>query len=160
METTLQVAGPRLKTMAAQMVLGFAQGIRDGIGSAVAAVSELGASVVGRLRGLLQIHSPSRVFMGLGDMTGEGFAIGLQRSMPGLDFGGVGAAPSLGANASSLGAVAGGVGRGNVSISMNFEVQAAPGEDTEGLANRIGETVRRELAALFEGFALESGVQQ
>lgn len=150
--------GAQMIDAGARLVAGFAAGIRNGIGAAVAAVSELGSSVVGRLRGLLQIHSPSRVFMGLGSMTGEGFSIGLERSMPGIDFGGVGGASALGASASSLGAVAGGAAGGaSISAPISIQVQAAAGEDPEELATRIGDAVRRELAALFEGFALESG---
>ena len=60
------------------------QGFIDGIGQlakkAVSTVQNLGSKVVSGLKGILGIHSPSKVFKELGEMTGEGFRIGYQDS--------------------------------------------------------------------------------
>ena len=60
------------------------QGFIDGIGKlakkAVDTVKSLGSKVVSGLKGILGIHSPSRVFKELGEMTGEGFRIGYESS--------------------------------------------------------------------------------
>ncbi|MBL2068817.1 carbamoyl-phosphate synthase, partial [Klebsiella pneumoniae] len=46
-------------------------------GSAVAAARELGSSVAGAVKGILNIHSPSRVMRDLGIHTGQGLVKGI-----------------------------------------------------------------------------------
>ncbi|ARE56078.1 hypothetical protein TP45_06830 [Xanthomonas citri pv. aurantifolii] len=41
--------------------------------------ASVGTGVVDRFKGLLGIHSPSRVFAQLGDFTMQGLTVGLQR---------------------------------------------------------------------------------
>lgn len=56
---------------------GFANGIRGSIGSINSAVGALSSAAITRLKSLLGIHSPSKVFEDLGVNLGEGLAVGI-----------------------------------------------------------------------------------
>lgn len=60
---------------------GFAQGIYDRIPSAVAAAQEMANQVQSALSSVLDIHSPSRVLMRMGQFTAQGFAEGIDTGM-------------------------------------------------------------------------------
>lgn len=60
------------------LVQGFINGIGSMISGAVAKARELGSAVTGAVKSFLGIHSPSRVFTGLGENTGQGFIDGLE----------------------------------------------------------------------------------
>lgn len=60
---------------------GFAQGIYDHIPSAVAAAQEMASQVQSALSSVLDIHSPSRVLMRMGQFTAQGFAEGIEDGM-------------------------------------------------------------------------------
>jgi len=60
---------------------GFAQGIYDRIPSAVAAAQEMADQVQSALSSVLDIHSPSRVLMRMGQFTAQGFAEGIDTGM-------------------------------------------------------------------------------
>lgn len=62
---------------AANMVDGLVSGITSGTGAVVEAIRAMASSAVGAIKAALQIASPSRVFEGLGEFTGEGFAEGV-----------------------------------------------------------------------------------
>lgn len=61
------------------------QGLIDGIGSMAGAlkkrVSDMANSITDGMKNMLGIKSPSRVMMELGEYTGEGFAIGIGRTI-------------------------------------------------------------------------------
>lgn len=59
------------------IVKGLISGIGSMVGSAVAAARELGSSVAGAVKGILNIHSPSRVMRDLGIYTGQGLVKGI-----------------------------------------------------------------------------------
>ncbi|MGW6151215.1 phage tail protein [Bacillus mycoides] len=59
------------------IVKGLINGIGSMIGSAVSAAKELGGSIAGAVKGILDIHSPSRVMRDLGIYTGEGLVKGI-----------------------------------------------------------------------------------
>ncbi|HEY4583062.1 MAG TPA: phage tail tape measure protein, partial [Lysobacter sp.] len=61
------------------MLNGLVQGITSRIGAVTGALSGVSGAAIGKLKSLLGIHSPSRVFAGLGGYTMQGFAVGLQR---------------------------------------------------------------------------------
>jgi hypothetical protein len=62
---------------AANFIDGLVNGIRDGISHAVAAVSDLGTSIKDGIKGILGIHSPSKVMLELGGHVAGGFAAGI-----------------------------------------------------------------------------------
>ena len=69
----------RMLQAGADMISGLVQGIRSKLGAASNAIASVGSGVVDRFKGLLGIHSPSRVFAQLGDFTMQGLTVGLQR---------------------------------------------------------------------------------
>ena len=63
------------------LAAGFAQGISARAGEAVAAARRMVNAVNAVIRGMLQIHSPSRVAAGFGARFGQGFAEGIDASL-------------------------------------------------------------------------------
>jgi len=63
---------------AKSMVDGLVNGIKSGVGPVVEAVKAMASSAVGAIKSALQIGSPSKLFEGLGEFTGEGFASGIE----------------------------------------------------------------------------------
>ncbi|MCF5089534.1 hypothetical protein GIW57_05005 [Stenotrophomonas sp. PA-6-5C] len=63
--------------------MGLVNGIRSKISAATSAVSGVGRGVVDQFKGMLGIHSPSRVFAELGGFTMQGLANGLQAGQNG-----------------------------------------------------------------------------
>lgn len=77
-----------LKNLPSQMLeigKNIVQGIVDGITGRIGAIKdkikEIASTITDGIKGLLDIHSPSRVMMELGQYTGEGMALGLQNSV-------------------------------------------------------------------------------
>ena len=68
-----------------QVAAGLANGIAAGASRAVAAVQALCNNIVAAGQGTLKINSPSKVFEWMGEMSGEGYRIGLENSMAGID---------------------------------------------------------------------------
>lgn len=64
---------------------GFADGIYDGIPAAVGAAEEMVAQVQSVISSGLDIHSPSRVLMRMGEFTAQGFAAGIDAGMAGVE---------------------------------------------------------------------------
>ena len=62
---------------------GLAAGMRAGVGQVAAAAAALGNAALSALRENLQIHSPSRAFAYLGEMSAEGYAEGLRDNLSG-----------------------------------------------------------------------------
>lgn len=60
------------------IVEGLIDGIGSMVGSAVSAAKDLGSSISGAVKGILDIHSPSRVMKDLGIYTGQGLVKGIQ----------------------------------------------------------------------------------
>ena len=82
-------------TIAANFIAGLVDGIKAGYAAAVAAVTGLGDKIKDGIKGVLGIHSPSRVMLELGGHVAGGFA-------EGIDMG----AGRVGAAAGAMGAVA------------------------------------------------------
>lgn len=142
---------------------GIVNGITGGIGFVTDAVGGLADAAVGKLKGVLGIHSPSAVFAAFGEMTAEGFSIGLQ--MPDIE-GAVREAfdpmriapPSLAIGAELGSTAAGGGGIGSVSISAPVSISVG---GTNATPQEIAEAVTYQLpgalAAALEQLALEGG---
>lgn len=65
------------------MMNGFVQGVMSMAGRIVQSALDAVGSAVNAVKNFLGIHSPSRLFQSLGEMTGEGLAIGMD-NMAGL----------------------------------------------------------------------------
>ena len=66
------------KTLGKQMAQGFADGITAKKDDVVTAASIVAQAAADATKTTLDIHSPSRVLMGLGEYAGQGFVIGLK----------------------------------------------------------------------------------
>ncbi|HAV3852034.1 TPA: phage tail tape measure protein [Acinetobacter baumannii] len=64
----------------AMILTGLKNGIMSKIGEVKAALSGAVTGVIEKARNLLGIHSPSRVFMGIGDYTMQGMALGISQN--------------------------------------------------------------------------------
>ncbi|MDY2941437.1 MAG: phage tail tape measure protein [Varibaculum sp.] len=62
-----------------QLIQGLINGIKNMMSAAVNVAKNVGRSVVSGVKGLLGIHSPSRVFADIGSMVGAGFIQGLDK---------------------------------------------------------------------------------
>ncbi len=75
----------QLPSQALQMGKDLIQGLINGIvqtgKKAVDTVKALGGKIVGGLKSVLGIHSPSRVFMELGELSAEGYLLGISDMM-------------------------------------------------------------------------------
>lgn len=126
------------------IVDGLIGGVNTGIEKLGEAAGKVAGTFIGAIKDKFQIRSPSRVMMGLGEQIGDGFAMGIDSSMP--DVGG--ALPTLTAGAgASLG---GGVVINLGGITVNGTSEAASRE----AASRVESDIRGALMSALEGFAL------
>jgi hypothetical protein len=152
-------------------------GIRDGLLGGVTAVTDavsgMGDAIVGKLKGVLGISSPSKVFEGFGIMTAQGFTAGLDMSAnllegsvqsaftfepPSLDMaGGIAAAlPSI--EVPSIDVGAGARGGGAVSLSVPITVNMGGTTSTpDEVADRIKMEVPSAIMAALEQLGLQGG---
>ncbi len=82
--TALGDLGNLLLTVGEDMIAGLVQGITDSASAITDAVGDVIGGAVGWAEDLLQIKSPSRVFKQIGLFSGEGLAIGIKDSTPGV----------------------------------------------------------------------------
>lgn len=140
-------------------VAGLVNGIANGASQVVAAVTGLAGKATGAFKSALGISSPSKVMMGLGGFTGEGFAGGLE-STAGAVAGateGLAATASEGlsgvsptATAGSSGAGAGGAARGAITVQAEFNFN--------GSVQGATELTEQAVSVIFERIALEQGL--
>ncbi|WP_272031228.1 phage tail protein [Oceanobacillus kimchii] len=69
--------GINLKDIGADIITGLANGITSAKDKVTGAIGKVVNDAIDWARGLLDSHSPSRVFIGIGNDTGEGFAMGI-----------------------------------------------------------------------------------
>ncbi|WP_419893610.1 phage tail protein [Oceanobacillus kimchii] len=69
--------GINLKDIGSDIISGLANGITNAKDKVTGAIGKVVNDAIEWARGLLDSHSPSRVFIGIGNDTGEGFAIGI-----------------------------------------------------------------------------------
>lgn len=132
--------------VATSLVDGLVNGLTSGVARIVSAVRGLATTATSTLTEALGIHSPSRVFAGLGLQTSRGFAAGVGggegvvqdavSDMAGSAVSGVGGASSAGA----------------VSIGeLHIHVSASDARELDAT------TIRDQIVRLFEGIAIEMG---
>ncbi len=137
---------PRAVQFGANIVQGLIAGITSMLGALRSTAQSMGSTVLGAVTGALGIASPSREMRWLGEMTGAGFQLGLDSSMPAVAV----PTPQLGAGA---GAAGGGIQIGTLIGSI--EVSAPNGE---GIADELGRILPAHLQAAFEMLAAEYGM--
>lgn len=76
------------------IVRGIANGITSAIQWVVAAISGMARAIIAAIKGFLGIKSPSKVFEGLGILSGQGFALGLMKATGTVRIAGAGMAAS------------------------------------------------------------------
>lgn len=70
----------KLTEMGKNIIDGLINGIKDGIGKLKDTVQNISDTISGGIKNFLGINSPSKVTMELGKWTGEGLALGLERT--------------------------------------------------------------------------------
>lgn len=81
---SLAGAGQALVSAGADMVRGFINGIQSQLGHLREVASSIADSVSGSVKDFLGISSPSKLMMGVGEDTMEGFRLGIADSIPDL----------------------------------------------------------------------------
>jgi phage-related protein len=142
----------------AQLMAGLAAGITNGLSSVLDSVTSAGQSVIDRVKQVFGIHSPSKVFEELGRYTSEGFQIGVEGGLPGVQ----GAyqttlEPSVPATTAAAGGASGGMG-GGISIKLgDIVVNARTGANPQEIAAAVREMVTAQLALEIERMATSIG---
>jgi len=127
------------------IVNGLIGGVKNKNSSIISTMQSLADDAIGAAKKKLKIKSPSRVFMELGGYTAEGFGIGFEDTMAGVEkdmsdtFGGLTGNMSAEISANGVDPAMLGttntVNGGNISIN----VYAAEGQDVNSLADVIAE---------------------
>lgn len=145
----LKGAGAWLSKIGRQMMDGLLLAINPmALGAKLIQVAKNG---IAAFKSYLGIKSPSRVFMGLGEDTAAGMAVGLQRGEKGV-LGAAGRMATGMVTASSLAAapVAAAVGPasggGGSGFAVSITINQQPGEDADALAERVARKIE-QLAA-------------
>ena len=140
---------------ASAIINGLSGGITSGAATVIQAAKNLAMGIINAFSFTLSFGSPSKVFREFGQLTGEGFAIGLDdgQGMVGK------AAGELAGAASAEGGTAGvspGGGLGGVTVNATITVEgsASPTETAEAIRDILAE----QIGSTFEQFALEAGV--
>lgn len=77
---TLRGAISQVTTIGSQIVRGLANGILSGVSTVINAAVSVVSKAIAAAKSALGIHSPSRVFMEIGDQTVDGLTIGLKKN--------------------------------------------------------------------------------
>jgi hypothetical protein len=138
---------------ATDFVMGLVNGVKNGAGLVIDAVKGLGKSVLGGLKNVLGIASPSKEFAKLGMHAGAGFAAGLDASTAGVSFSaeGMGAAATQSAAPVASRSSSGGGGGAQVTFAPGSVVINGAGKDVEQITELM-------LATVFEKIALTQGL--
>lgn len=151
---TFRTAAASWASAGSALVDGFVSGITGGATRIADAVRGIASTATSTLRSALGIHSPSRVFAGLGRQIPRGLAVGVDS-----ESSGVGAATESMAGAAVSGGVAGARrSGGGASIALTIQPGAIV---INGGGAQAGQEAARafvdELASAFEGIGIEIG---
>jgi len=137
---------------ASDFVMGLVNGIKNGTGMVIEAVTALGSSAIGGLKKVLGIASPSKVMMQLGGHTATGFTEGLDNAGPQVQAAAGamagGAIAGAGGAASAPAASGGGGGGSNINVVINVD----------GGGKSWQEVTEEAFAILLERLALQGGM--
>ncbi|KNH02628.1 tp901 family phage tail tape measure protein [Qipengyuania citrea LAMA 915] len=145
--------GSRMTAIGQHVVMGLARGIAAAGGAVWNALKGVVLSGIGKVKNLLGIKSPSRVFMAIGAHTGEGMAVGLDRqrrrvsgAAGRLATGAIAAGSMAMAPTAMAAASASSPGAGGAPLIGELHIHQMPGEDAQDLADRVMAMIRREMA--------------
>jgi hypothetical protein len=139
---------------ATNFVEGLVNGIENGVARAVNAAKHLGSEVLGALKGLLGIHSPSAVLFDVGANVSAGFSGGIEAGVPDVQS----AASSLGSAAVPSGGGGRGGAAGGPSIEVNVNIDGFHIDASHaGSPGELRQIVAEELASLAEKIGLMVG---
>lgn len=126
-----------LAQVGADIIDGLVEGIKNAAGKVAAALTDAVKGGVDAAKSVLKIASPSRVMMELGQYTGEGMAIGVDRSASEVEtsMANLVEPPAPAEAASGTGTGPGGAGVGSVTINI-YGVEKA-----EDVAGKIDEAI-------------------
>lgn len=137
----------------ADLMAGLVSGITDKVSAIKSTILSIGEKVAGWFKGVLGIHSPSRVFMGFGGHITDGLALGIDRGgdAPVRRIAGVAArmasavatgAPAIAAAASPA---AGGsaVAAAPVGATYNITINAGAGAEGKSIARQVREEIEK-----------------
>ena len=150
-----------LTSIGSNLMQGLANGITAGVGWVMSAITSLAGSMKGAIMGALGIGSPSKVFAGYGLNVTQGMTQGVEKGAPQVDAavgdlagggsGGGGSPISMSASAMGGGKTSSTTNNKGITY-INIKVDGG-GKDGAG----IGQAIRREIEAIFEGTAIEMG---
>ncbi len=153
--------GEKLYRTGVAMVEGLVAGIKSGVTYPYTALKSLAVGAVDGVKSALGIHSPSKVFEGLGFQTSAGFAAGISRGEArvaaassesfGFDYGAPAASVS-----SPQPAIAGGASIGGLQLTQHITVQGGGGDANE-IAQMTARESRREFEDALRQWAMELG---
>jgi hypothetical protein len=139
-------------TAAEDFIKGLVEGITAGVGKVVDAAKNLGHEVLGGIKNVLGVHSPSVEFMKIGVQAGAGFSQGLESSATGAAASGQQMASTAGqAVKRPAPAMAGGGGGVNVTFSPGSIVIDGAGKGAEELTDTM-------ISKAFERICLQMGL--
>lgn len=148
------IAGVSWESLGRQIPAGIVDGMRAGVGLIRQQVTAIARTAEGALRDTLGIHSPSRVFAGLGVQVSRGLAAGVDSgsgavadSVAGL--GGVATSAATQAAPTALGRSGTTVSIGDVNVTLT--------SGTREEARAAGEAIVDEIVRLLEGVGVEIG---
>jgi len=160
--TFFQTMPSKFAAYGSAIIDGLSAGFSAKIEALKATVTGLGDSVAGWFKEKLGIRSPSRVFMGFGEMVGEGARLGIASTIGAVALAGSQLAsaaqadlsasnipPAIARQAVRPATAAGQSGQAqgaapSVSITQTFHITQLAGEDSAALARRVAEMVKRE----------------
>lgn len=144
------LTGKTLYGAGKDLILGLIGGIKDMAGRAVSAVTDVVGDAIGAAKNLLGIHSPSRVFRGFGENTGQGLINGIRSKvsrarrvagdLAGAVVAGFGS-PSLALAAPSASSSGGGRLGSTTNVNTNVTINGAV--DKTGTARDLKQLLKR-----------------
>lgn len=151
--------GINLFDIGKNIIDGLVNGISSMAGAVVDKIKDIGSSITDKVKGILGIHSPSRVMMEVGFFTGEGLAQGIENTQGRVAAASEGMTEEVTpqahqatsparvlAPARTPSAGAGSGGRMEISVNIDLRANASDA----GVAQDVGAEVRRQVQAIVE----------
>jgi hypothetical protein len=144
-------------SLGGKVARGLGLGMKDGKKDVAAAAETLGTTAEEGLMSTLEMHSPSRVFQRLGELSTKGYSLGIRDGTPDMHDE-ISGAFSAGAALAARGDDASGArGSGDITIPITVNVGAAPGGEyaARETGEAIADAVYGKVMRLFETMRLQ-----